>query len=293
MTSQVEVARMVAETACKKFTGKTALPVVPFREPEEQKRTSATGLFQDSLLEQRHLKRTSKPAELLVALVVHVAIVGGPILAGLYYTDSLDMRAFTTTVLVAPPPPPPPPAAPANATIRSQAPKRVFEQGKLLAPTYIPKQVAVIKEAPLEADVLDGAIGGVPGGVPGGQLGGVIGGIVGSASQTRVPVPPAVAAHSRTPIRVGGKIRPPHIVVKPAPTYPVLAKATKTQGVVEIDAVIDSSGNVVEMRVVSGPPLLIQAALEAVNRWKFEPTYLNEEPIAVQLVVTVTFQLDQ
>jgi len=291
MTSQVEVARMVAETRSNKFTGKTGLPVFPFPIPKEHKRTSGTGLFQDSLLEQRHLARTSKPAELLVALVVHVAIIGGPILAGLYYTDSLDMQAFTTTVLVAPPPPPPPPAVPANATIRSRAPKRVFQQGKLLAPTYIPMQVAVIKEAPLEADVLDGATGGVPGGVPGGQLGGVIGGIVGSAAQTRVPAPPAVT-HSRTPMRVGGKIRPPRIVVKPAPVYPVLAKATKTQGIVQIDAVIDSTGNVAEMRVVSGPPLLIQAALEAVNRWKFEPTYLNEEPIAVQLVVTVTFQLD-
>lgn len=291
MTSQVEVARIVAETTSKKFTDKRAQPVVPFREPKTPKSAAGAGLFQDSLLEKRHLARPSKPAELLVALVVHVVLIGGPILAGLYYTDSLDLRAFTTTVLVAPPPPPPP-AAPAAATIKSQSPKRVFvQQGKLLAPTYIPKQVAVIREAPLEADVLDGATGGVPGGVPGGQLGGVIGGIVGS-SQTHVPAPPAAVAHSRTPLRVGGKIRPPRIILRPAPVYPVLAKATKTQGIVEIDAVIDASGNVVEMRVVSGPPLLIQSALEAVNRWKFEPTYLNEEPIPVQLVVTVTFQLD-
>jgi protein TonB len=65
------------------------------------------------------------------------------------------------------------------------------------------------------------------------------------------------------------------------------------QGVVLIDAVIDTKGNVVEMHVVSGHPLLISAALEAVRNWKYEPTYLNDEAIAVQLVVTVTFQLNQ
>jgi protein TonB len=65
------------------------------------------------------------------------------------------------------------------------------------------------------------------------------------------------------------------------------------QGVVSIDAVIDTEGNVVEMKVVSGHQLLIPAALEAVRQWKYEPTYLNDQPIAVQLIVKVTFQLSQ
>jgi outer membrane biosynthesis protein TonB len=47
------------------------------------------------------------------------------------------------------------------------------------------------------------------------------------------------------------------------------------------------------MRVVSGPPLLIHAALEAVRNWKFEPTYLNDTPVPVKLNVTVTFQLNE
>ena len=248
-------------------------------------------IFENALLEKEQLKRSSRPAELLVALAFHAIAIGGPILAGLYYTDTLDVRAFTMTTLVAPPPPPPP-AAPAAAAIKTQAPKRVFmQEGKLLAPTYIPRQVAQIKEAPLEPEAMGGVAGGVPGGVPGGQLGGVIGGIVGAASQTQVPLPPA-AMNSRTPIRVGGRVRPPRMVYRAAPVYPVLAKATHLQGVVQIDSVIDAEGNVVEMKAVSGPPLLIQAALDAVKQWKFEPTYLNDQPVSVQLVVTVTFQLD-
>jgi len=150
----------------------------------------------------------------------------------------------------------------------------------------------MLKEEPLPPDVGLGVVGGVPGGVPGGQLGGVIGGIVSDASRTNVPLPVPAVVQPRAPLRVGGRIRPPRVLSKPAPAYPPLAKQTKVQGVVTIDAVIDTEGNVVEMRVVSGHPLLISAALESVKQWKYEPTYLNDQPIAVQLIVTVTFQLE-
>ena len=66
---------------------------------------------------------------------------------------------------------------------------------------------------------------------------------------------------------------------------------THMQGVVIIDAIVDEQGNVVEAKIVSGPPLLIQSALDAVKKWKYEPTYLNDQPVPVQLNVTVTFRL--
>jgi protein TonB len=73
--------------------------------------------------------------------------------------------------------------------------------------------------------------------------------------------------------------------------YPPLAKQTHMQGTVIIDAILDEKGDVIEMKVLSGPPLLIQAAVDAVRRWKYEPTYLNDQPVQVQLNVTVTFRL--
>jgi protein TonB len=60
---------------------------------------------------------------------------------------------------------------------------------------------------------------------------------------------------------------------------------------VVIDAVIDKTGAVVEMKALSGPPLLIPAALAAVRTWRYQPTYLNDEPIDVQFIVTVHFEL--
>jgi protein TonB len=77
------------------------------------------------------------------------------------------------------------------------------------------------------------------------------------------------------------------------PEYPTLARQAHIQGQVQIDAVLDEQGNVVEMKIVSGPPLLYQAALDALRKWKYEPTYLNDQPIAVQMIVTITFVLGQ
>ena len=86
-------------------------------------------------------------------------------------------------------------------------------------------------------------------------------------------------------------MREPRPTYRVEPVYPALAKQTHIQGTVIVDAILDEHGNVIEMKVVSGPPLLIQAAMDAVRQWKYEPTYLNDEPVPVQLNVTVQFRL--
>ncbi len=70
-------------------------------------------------------------------------------------------------------------------------------------------------------------------------------------------------------------------------------RQARIQAQVQIDAILDEQSNVVEVKVVSGPPLLYQAAVDALRKWKYEPTYLNDQPIAVQMIVTVTFTLGQ
>lgn len=142
----------------------------------------------------------------------------------------------------------------------------------------------------MEPDSLGGVKGGVPGGVPGGQMGGVIGCVLGGALSTAAkPVVPALGKSA--PMRVGGRLKPPRAIVQPPPEYPPLARQARIEGQVQIDAVLDEQGNVIEMKVVSGPLLLYQAALGALKQWKYQPTYLNDQPIAVQMLVTVTFVL--
>ena len=247
-------------------------------------------LFHDSLLEQNRVKSSSKTLDLLAALAFHIAVLSIPILLGLYFTQTINLKEFTSTLLVAPPPPPPPPPAPA-AALKVQAPKRVFmSNGKLVAPTVIPKEIANIKEAPLPPDAVGGVAGGVPGGVPGGQLGGVIGGVIGGIGPTRKEIAPPEPV--KRIVRVGGRVRPPKLIQRVTPEYPALARMAHVSGDVIIEAILDEQGNVTEMKIVSGPPLLYQAALEALAKWKYEPTYLNDEPVSVQLNVTVSFRLN-
>lgn len=244
------------------------------------------------LLDENHLKTGSRTLRALVSILVHVAVISVPVLIGLFFTDTINIKQYASMMLVAPPPPPPPP--PASAVIVKAVPShaRFISAGKLFAPTIIPKQVAEIKEAPLEPDSFGGVTGGVPGGVPGGQMGGALGGVLGGVLSTGAK-PVAPIATKGAPVRVGGRVKPPKAIFQPAPAYPPLARQARIQGVVEIDAILDEQGNVVEMRIVSGPPLLYQAAQDALKKWKYEPTYLNDQPIPVQMIVNITFVLGQ
>lgn len=258
--------------------------VVPLAPNRESK------LFAEALLEQSPTRPKNSGKRVFYSVFIHTLVLLALILPPLYFTDTINLKQFTQTMLVAPPPPPPPPPAP-QALVKAVAPKHVFTTaGKLIAPTVIPQKIAMLKEAPLEPD-LGGVAGGVPGGVPGGQMGGVLGGIISDASR-KAATAPVPTVNSKTPVRVGGRVRAPRLINKVAPSYPTLARQTRVQGDVVVDAVIDAEGNVIQVQVVSGPPLLLAAAMEAVREWKYEPTYLNDQAISVQLLVTVTFRLD-
>ena len=223
------------------------------------------------------------------SLVVHTLVLVIALLIPLAYTETLDVHALANTWLMAPPPPPPPPP-PASALQPAKRIKPVFTTptGRLVAPTSIPKEIAKIVDT-AELDAYGGVAGGVPGGVPGGQMGGVIGGIIGGVQATPRLAPPPLPLSQA--VRVGGKIRPPRLVRRVDPIYPGVAKQARIQGDVRIDAIIDAKGQVVEMKVLSGHPLLATAALSAVQQWVYEPTYLNEQPVPVVLEVTVNFRL--
>jgi len=257
----------------------------------------ARELFSDSLLDLSSTRPGRRTSDFFVSIVTHGLVLMAIMLIPLYYTESINLKEVSQMFVVAPPPAPPPPPPPAAQVIKAVrgAPKRVLTTagGKLVMPTVIPKEVAILHEEPLPPEIeTGGVVGGVPGGIPGGQPGGVIGSIIaGGLKGSLPPPPPPPSAAQRAPVRVGGRVKAPRKLYAPAPNYPALARQARIEGTVVIDAVIDVSGNVVEAKVVSGHPLLLAAALEAVRQWKFEPTYLNEQPVPVALLVTVEFHL--
>jgi protein TonB len=102
--------------------------------------------------------------------------------------------------------------------------------------------------------------------------------------------PPVMQAH-KDPIPVGGNIRPPTRIVYVAPVYPRFALDARKEGTVILQAVIDETGNVREVKVLRSVQLLDDAAIQAVANWKFTPTLLNGTAVPVVMTVTVAFAL--
>jgi periplasmic protein TonB len=102
---------------------------------------------------------------------------------------------------------------------------------------------------------------------------------------------PPVPAQPAEPLRVGGAIRPPQKTLHVAPVYPPIALASRISGVVILEAVIAEGGTVQDVRVLRSPALLAEAAVDAVRRWKFTPTLLNGQPVAIVMTVSVAFTL--
>ena len=160
--------------------------------------------------------------------------------------------------------------------------------GQLRTPTKIPKKVEMIKEdeAPPPVMAATGVVGGVPGGVPGGSMGGVLGSI---ASAGAVVAMPKIATPQR--VRVSSGVQSGLLIRKVQPTYPPLARQARIQGQVVLQAQISKTGDIENLQLVSGHPMLAPAAIEAVKQWKYKPYLLNGEPVEVETTVQVNFSL--
>src|SRR5580692_11265736 len=243
-------------------------------------------MFEDMVVSTSTAVKTNKPWTVVVSMIFQVTFLAVLILIPLIYTEALP-KGMMTTLLVAPPPPPPPPPPPVAAQVVHVKPQvHLIQAGKLVAPKVIPKDVKIIKEdAP---DMNAGMQGGVPGGVAGGSMGGVIGGVIGGMGGA--PPPPKPAA-SR--IRQGGSVQAALLINRVQPVYPPLARQTRISGTVRLHAIISKSGSVESLEVLSGHPLLVRAAMDAVQQWKYKPTLLNGEPVEVDTTIDVIFSLNQ
>jgi TonB family protein len=110
------------------------------------------------------------------------------------------------------------------------------------------------------------------------------------APAAEAPASPQEAA-PQGPLRVGGKIKAPQLLHSVPPQYPNMARQAHVEGDVVVDMVIDASGKVTTMKVVSGPLLLRDAATTALRQWQYQPTLLNEQPVPVEMEVLIKFKM--
>ena len=245
-------------------------------------------LFVDCLVEPAGWQRRQRRLTAALSLAFQFVGLGILVLIPLMFTEVLPPHQLVT-FLVAPPPPPPPAPPPAMAAAPVKALIGEIVSGRLVAPTKIPDQIRMIKEdeAP-PAPANFGVAGGVPGGLAGGQLGGVLGGIINSTVIHSV-LPPVMAPPKR--LRVSEGVLAGQLINRVQPEYPKIARDARIQGAVELSAWITKDGRIERLTVIKGPPMLINAAVEAVKQWRWKPFKLNGEPIEVETSVTVVFSM--
>ena len=227
-------------------------------------------------------------------------LIGCALLAPMISPQTLG-RAFLVTALVAPgAPPPPPPPGPKMAPRPSHAVATQVSNHGITIPVNVPAIAAIIvDDAPEAAASGPGVIGS-----PGGRTDGVPGSgpsILDDVVRI-VPVfhPPEVV--NRALVKAApAPVKPPRItqlrmatpIHKVDPVYPGLARQARVSGTVELLGVLGTDGRIHELKVLSGHPLLVNAALDAVRQWIFEPTLLNGVAVEVAAPITVNFILSQ
>jgi len=97
----------------------------------------------------------------------------------------------------------------------------------------------------------------------------------------------------KKPLKVSEGVVQAQLISRIEPQYPALALQTRSEGEVRLHAIISRDGRIEALDVLSGPPLLVQAALMAVKQWRYRPTYLNGEPVEVETSITVIFRLQR
>ena len=265
--------------------------VLPGRELIPAPAYAGRMMFSDSLLEFGP-QRKRKAFATTTSFIFNCVAIGLMLLMPLVFTEDLP-KAQLLTFLIAPPPPPPPPPPAAEQVQRvvRQIQTDLLSTGELRTPSKIPRKVEMIKEeeAPPPMPAGGGVVGGVPGGIPGGQLGGVIGGIV-SATSSLASVP-KLQPNVPQRVRISQGVTKGLLIHRVEPPYPTLARSARVQGEVVLSAVIDVNGEIKNLQLVSGHPMLVPAALTAVKEWRYKPYLLNGQPVEVETTITVIFSL--
>jgi protein TonB len=240
-------------------------------------------MLEKSLFESGGSARTGKPVTVLVSTILHACAIVTLIVIPILQPQVAPIIAAVGIPLVAVDKPEPKMERVAIAP--KTQPQIVPTPGTLTAPITIPRDIALVVDEPSSAIVATAAS--VPFSNP--RLG-VIEKMTEVAPPLPPPPPPVIAPPTAGPLRVSNS-QLGSLIYQVKPVYPDLAKRARVQGAVVLEATISKDGSIQNLRVVSGHVLLVDAAINAVQQWRYKPTMLNGEPIDVITTITVTFTL--
>lgn len=245
--------------------------------------------FEDTMMGSGKKKESTKVwLTIPISLVMHVFLVVSMIVVPLMNADENMPDIKVIDVLMSAPPPPtapPPPAGKKKSSKAKQTKKREdkpdkprpVNTGRLVAPVEIPDEIQEEEVSDIDFGADTGIEGGIEGGIDTGNSSALLGLTAGDDDGGNVA-------------RVSS-IKRPKLIRQVQPVYPPVAMKARIRGTVIVEATTDIYGNVRQARVVSGHPLLQNAALAAVRQWQYEPFFINGVPKPVRFVVNVNFTL--
>lgn len=235
-------------------------------------------MFEDSLVESTGRIRTRSQRYAIGSFALQAIVLAALALVPYLYPAALPKEALSA-LLVAPQPPSAPAQLPRAPSVRTVSPAQL---AGLTAPATIPRRIAEGDDARPTPPGIDYG--------PGDQGKGDVRGAMFLLGNP--PTPPQVApAKPAGPIRISQGVAQGHVLVPIEPVYPAIAKAAHIQGTVTIEAVISKDGLVEQARVVSGPAMLVQAALAALSRARYAPFRLDGKPVDVETTINIEFVL--
>jgi protein TonB len=246
-------------------------------------------LLEDSHFESRRQNKTHKPVTLVVSVITHALTIIVLVVIPLIQTQAITVPQIGAS-LSAPRMEAPKPVAVFSARPHVQKYTQT-DPHILTAPESIPDRIAYVDEPP-------GPPAGFLQSPDTGAVASLLRDLINKGNEVTPPVappppsaPPPPPVVKVEPIRRGGNVQAADLIHQVNPIYPPLARQARVQGVVVMEAIISRDGSIESLRVIRGHPLLNQAALDAVQQWKYRPTLLNGDPVEVITAVTVTFHL--
>jgi protein TonB len=236
-------------------------------------------MFEDATFESMGIIRTRSSRWMAAVTSIEVLMLLTALLIPLLYPQALPQMCCRIVEMTAPQPEP---QLPTHPVVRTALPASEMPHGMVLMPTQIPTDILYVDRAePPEDTGINSAAFDRP--TPSANPFGIR-----SGSGTAI-VRPAVSG----PVHITSIIAESEIIQKTLPIYPPIAKAAHIEGTVRLAATISKSGTIENLRVSSGPPMLQQAALNAVSSWRYKPFLLDGQPIEVETTVDVIFSLSR
>jgi periplasmic protein TonB len=239
-------------------------------------------MFEDSLMESgNRIKRKNKFWS-FVAFLLNTGALLALVIWPLLHPEALPRQMMATLMVAPSPPSAPPPAAPAP---KVQTKSEMLTTA-LQVPNTIPKEARQANDAAIPQSIVSLTdMRDLSSGIPGG-----IGAIIDSVEIGR---PAVVKPRAPISLSVSSGVMAGNLLVKTLPQYPAIPRVAHIQGTVVLQATISKSGSIQNLRVISGHPMLQQAAMDAVRSWRYKPYLLNGEPVEVETTINVVFNLGE